>query len=121
MENNNKNKNRIEEKQKKGRFSYSLLTIVLIVCIIELSVSAMNNINKNINFSSKIKGLEDKKNEEYIKNVQLKSEIENFDSEMTLESIARNNLKMAEKDEVLIIINRPKSKTNENINVNNKK
>ena len=33
---------------------------------------------------------------------------------MTLESIARNNLKMAEKDEVLIIINRPKSKTVEN-------
>ena len=41
--------------------------------------------------------------------LQLKSEIENFNSELTLESIGRNKLKMAGEDEVLVIINKPKT------------
>ena len=101
--NNNFNKDK-----KKKKIQYSLLTIVLIICIIELFVSSMQNINKNINFVSKIKGLENKRDEEYDKNRQLKSEIENFNSEQILESIARNNLKMAGQNEILIIINKPK-------------
>ena len=80
----------------------------MLICIIELTVSAVNNINKNIKFASKIKGLEEKRAEELNKNEQLKSEIENFNSDATLESIARNNLKMAGKNEILLIINKPK-------------
>ncbi len=123
MQNNELNQN-IQNKQpkkEKKRLKYSLLTFVLIICIIELAVSAINNINKNINFASKIRGLENKRNEELDKNKQLKSEIENFNSETTLESIARNNLKMAGKNEILIIINKPKENTQEETNVNNKK
>jgi hypothetical protein len=41
------------------------------------------------------------------RNKHLKSEIKNFSSMYKVESIARNNLKMAAKDEVLIIINQP--------------
>lgn len=92
----------------KKKIKYSLLTFVLLICIIELTVSAINNINKNISFVSKIKGLENKRNEELNKNKQLKSDIENFNSEATLEAMARNNLKMAGKNEVLIIVNEPK-------------
>ncbi len=106
--------------QEKKKFHYSLLTLVLLVCIIELTVSALSNINKNINFVSKIKGLENKRNEELDKNKQLKSDIENFNSETTFESIVRNNLKMAGKNEILIIINKPDDTLVENINVNNK-
>lgn len=114
--NNNFNKDK-----KKKKIQYSLLTIVLIICIIELFVSSMQNINKNINFVSKIKGLENKRDEEYDKNRQLKSEIENFNSEQILESIARNNLKMAGQNEILIIINKPKTIDNEEeLKVNNK-
>ncbi len=102
-----KNNNKVEQKHKK-KIHYSLLTFVLLICIVELAVSAVNNINKNINFASKIRGLEEKRNEELNKNKQLKSEIENFNSETTLESIARNNLKMAEENEILLIINKPK-------------
>ncbi len=108
----------IEKRQMKVK--YSLLTFVLIVCIIELFFSSVQNINKNINFVSKIKGLETKRNEEADKNKQLKSEIENFNSEMILESIARNNLKMAEKNEILIIINKPEENQLEETQVNNK-
>ncbi len=107
QENPNKNLNNNQQPKEKKKFRYSLLTFVLLICIIELSVSALNNINKNISFVSKIKGLENKRNEELDKNKQLKSDIENFNSEATLEAMARNNLKMAGKNEVLIIINEP--------------
>lgn len=94
-------------KKKKFKLHYSMLTIVLLICIIELVVSNVQNISKNIHYSAKIKGLEKKRNEELSRNKQLKSEIENYNSQATLESIARNNLKMAGKDEILIIINKP--------------
>ncbi|MBQ9244802.1 septum formation initiator family protein [bacterium] len=112
-DNNINNKNANSEHKGKKKIKYSLLTFVLIICIIELSVSAFNNINKNINFVSKIKGLENKRNEELDKNKQLKSDLENFNSEATLEAIARNNLKMAGKNEVLIIMNEPKQEPEE--------
>ena len=106
--------------KRKKKF-FTLLTCVLLVCIIELVVSTINNTNKSIHFSSKIKGLEEKRNEELVKNKQLKSELENFNSEVNLESIARNNLKMAGENEILIIINKPTEKQLLEVNVNNKK
>lgn len=115
------NKQKTAQKEKK-KMKYSMLTFVLLICIIELTVSAVQNINKNINFSSKIKGLEEKRDEELHKNQQLKSDIANFNSEITLESIARNNLKMAGKDEILIIINKPEKHTDKQIvNAGNRK
>ena len=93
---------------------------MLIICIIELTVSAIQNINKNITFISKIKGLEEKRDEELIRNKQLKSEIENFNSKTNLESIARNNLKMAGEKEILLIINKPTEEQIEEANSNNK-
>lgn len=116
----NKKNNNIAP-QSGGKSKFSLLTYVLIICIIELTFGAIQNINKNINFSAKIKGLENKRNEELGRNMQLKSEIENFNSDVILESIARNNLKMAGEDEVLIIINKPEENQGEIINAVNKK
>ncbi len=110
MQNINKNNNISGQKGKK-KMNFTWLSIVLLICIIELTVSAISNINKNISFVSKIKGLENKRDEEMDRNKQLKSELENFNSEVTLESIARNNLKMAEKNEILIIMNEPKEET----------
>lgn len=104
---NIKTEKNIVQKNKSKKIKLSLLTIVLIICIIELLFGSAQNINKIISYKSKIKGLENKRNEELRKNKQLKSEVKNFDSEMTLEAIARNNLKMAGEDEVLIIINKP--------------
>ena len=100
-------------KKKKFKLHYSMLTIVLLICIIELVVSNVQNISKNIHYSAKIKGLEKKRNEELSINKQLKSEIENYNSQATLESIARNNLKMSSEDEVLVIINTPKEEDKE--------
>ncbi|MCD7779778.1 MAG: hypothetical protein LUH05_03815 [Candidatus Gastranaerophilales bacterium] len=123
MQNNEfkKDNNNLQDIPKeKKKLHYSLLTVVLLLCIIRLAVSAFDNINKNINFISKIKGLENKRNEELDKNKQLKSDIENFNSETTFESIVRNNLKMAGENEILIIINKPEENPVEDIKVNNK-
>lgn len=43
------------------------------------------------------------------KNQDLKQNIKFFSSTSSLESIARNNLKMADEDEVLVIINQPQN------------
>jgi cell division protein FtsL len=119
-ENNLQNLQHKENHKSQKRVKYSLLTFVLIICIIELLVSNVNNINKNVNFISKIHGLEHKRNEEMDKNQQLKSEIANFNSEITLESIARNNLKMAGKNEILIIINKPDEQKDKELKVSHK-
>ena len=101
---------------------YSLLTFVLIICIVELGISAFHNINKNLHYSSKIRGLENKRSEEMAKNEQLKSQIKNFDSEAILESITRNNLKMAGENEILVIIHKPQESEDEkDVNENNLK
>ena len=103
---------------------YTLLTFVLIICIVQLTISNIQNINKNIKFSGKIRSLKEKKAEELAKNQRLKSDLENYNSEEILESIARNNLKMAGKDEILIIINKeeePKEEEKKTSFFNNKK
>ena len=104
--------NKQDEKNVKAKkkTKYTLLTFVLIICIIQLTISNIQNINKNIKFSGKIKSLKEKKEEELAKNQRLKSDLENFNSDEILESIARNNLKMAGKDEILIIINKEEEK-----------
>lgn len=103
-------------KSKGSKIKFSLLTLMLIICIIELSFGIVQNINKIISHKPKVKELENKRNEELRRNKRLKSEVKNFDSEMTLEAIARNNLKMAGEDEVLIIINKPLKQEETNLN-----
>ena len=122
---------RAEEKLKKKRKSavksagdtempskkrYSILTFVLLICIAELSVSAAGNINKNLHFISKIKGLENKLDEEKARNEELQAQIKNFDSKTILESITRNSLKMAGQNEILVIIHKPRDYADEQIN-----
>jgi len=118
MNRSSQNRSKIKSKTKKdapqviertAKKHYSLLTFVLLICIAELAISSMNNINKNISFLSKIKWLENKRSEEQEKNEKLQNQIDNFDSPAALESITRNSLKMAGKNEVLVIIHKPKN------------
>ncbi len=111
----------IENSRQKKRYShkYSLLTFVLLICILELSFGVVQNINKSFNFKSKIKGLENKRNEELDRNKQLKSDIANYNSIKSMESIARNSLKMASEDEILIMIKKPAAEDQSEVMVNN--
>lgn len=97
---NNKRKNKI-------RFYYSFLTIVLLICLVQIGFSAFNNITKSISYHGKIKKMKALNQQAYAENQRLKEELEDFSSMKSLEAIARNNLKMAGADEVLVIINKP--------------
>lgn len=72
-----------------------------------MGASAFQNITKSISYHGKIKKMKVLNQQAYMENQKLKEELEDFSSLKSLEAIARNNLKMAGKDEVLVIINKP--------------
>ena len=110
-------KSRVQKQQKKKirkiRFYHSFLTIVLLLCVVQISYSALLNLAKIVVYQTKIIKAQELKTQAETRNKQLKSEIQNFSSMYKVESIARNNLKMAAKDEVLIIINQPQEEARE--------
>ena len=100
-------------KVKKG-FYYSFLTIVLLFCLVQIGLGAILNISKTISYKSKINTLEKVRDEAELRNKDLKQDIKLFSTNSSLEEIARNNLKMAGENEVLVIINKNEPKnTNE--------
>ncbi len=108
-------KTRIQKQQKKKirkiKFYHSFLTIVLLLCVIQIGYSALLNLAKIVVYQTKIIKAQELHAQAQNRNKYLKSEIKNFNSMNKVESIARNNLKMAAKDEVLIIINQPAQET----------
>ncbi len=93
-----------KDRVKKG-FYYSFLTIVLLFCVVQVGFGAILNISKTISYKSKINTLEKVRDEAESRNQDLKQSIKQFSNTDSLEEIARNNLKMAGENEVLVIIN----------------
>lgn len=110
-------KSRVQKQQKKKirkiRFYHSFLTIVLLLCVAQIGYSALLNLAKIVVYQTKIIKAQELHSQAINRNNFLKGEIKNFSSMHKVESIARNNLKMAAKDEVLIIINQPAPVVNE--------
>lgn len=100
-----KTKTKNKQRKTKIRVYYSLLTIVLLICLAQIGFSAILNISKTISYQTKINTMKKTKYLAEKRNEKLKQEIKNFSSASSLEAIARNNLKMAGQDEVLVIIN----------------
>ena len=84
---------------------YSFLTIVLLIFLVQIGFSAILNISKTISYQTKIVQIKKIRDDAEKKNKKLKLEIKDFSKTQSLEAIARNNLKMAGEDEVLILIN----------------
>lgn len=101
----NKTKTKNKQRKTKIRVYYSLLTIVLLICLAQVGVSAVLNILKTISYQTKINTMNSTKYQATKRNENLKEEIKNFSSASSFEAIARDNLKMAGEDEVLVIIN----------------
>ncbi|MGN0018400.1 MAG: septum formation initiator family protein [Candidatus Gastranaerophilaceae bacterium] len=89
----------------KSNVYYSFLTIVLLICLVQLTYSALLNITKTVSYHNKIIQIRKIRDDAEKKNKKLKQEIKEFSTTASLEAIARNNLKMAGEDEVLILIN----------------
>src|SRR5574344_976458 len=109
-----KTKSKNKQRKNKIRVYYSLLTIVLLVCVAQIGFSAIFNISKTISYQTKINTMKKTKDQAERRNKKLKQDIKNFSSASSLEAIARNNLKMAGKDEVLVIINTANEAKNKN-------
>ena len=99
-------KSKNNKKKREFKIRYSFLTVVLLACLVHVGVSAFYNISKTINYQVKIRKMDQLKNKAAQDNIRLKEELDNFNSLESLEAIARNNLKMAGEDEVLVIINK---------------
>ena len=99
------NQNSNVKKNHKTGFYYSFLTLVLLFCLIQIGFGAILNISKTISYRAKISTLSKIRDNAENQNQELKEDIKLFSSTSSLEGIARNNLKMAGEDEVLILIN----------------
>ncbi len=102
-------RNMTEAEKKKSRktgFYYSFLTVVLVFCFLQIGYGAILNISKIVSYQGKMHTLEKVLEQTKLRNEDLKAERKMITSDNSLEGIARNNLKMAGKDEVLIIINK---------------
>lgn len=102
----NKPMNDREKARRKIGFYYSFLTIVLLFCLIQIGYGAILNISKIVSYKAKAVTLENLLKQTQARNEDLKAEKKMVTSDNSLEGIARNNLKMAGHDEVLIIINK---------------
>lgn len=101
----NDKKKRKKHSRKTG-FYYSFFTIVLIFCLIQIGYGAILNVGKIISYRGKMATLENLLKKAQMRNEDLQAEKKVITSDNSLEGIARNNLKMAGEDEVLIIINK---------------
>ena len=101
--------------------AYSALTVILLVFIVQAGFSMILNIVRNIDYCNKLQIINREYKEAQKKNKNLQYELQSYNTAKSLEAIARNNLKMAAKDEVLIIINQPnKEEDEQSSNENNK-
>lgn len=102
---------KVKDKSKKHKrkivVCYSFLTFVLLFCLVQVGVSVILNTSKTIAYHGKIKTMNKVRDEAEQRNKDLKSDIKLFSKSSSLEEIARNNLKMAGDNEILVIINNP--------------
>ena len=101
-----KEKRKRRKNSRKTGFYYSFFTVVLIFCLIQIGYGAILNVGKIISYQGKMYTLENLLKKAQARNEDLKTEKKVVTSDNSLEGIARNNLKMASEDEVLIIINK---------------
>lgn len=103
---------KVKSKKNKTGFYYSFLTLVLLFCLIQIGFGAILNISKTISYRAKISTLTKIRDSAEHRNQDLKQDIKLFSATSSLEGIARNNLKMAGEDEVLVLINQPQPTEN---------
>lgn len=106
------NKERLAKRKKRKRMHYGakfccpFFTFILIFCLLQIGYGAVLNVGKIFAYQGKQATLEDLLKKAQLRNKDLKAQKKVITSDNSLEGIARNNLKMAGQDEVLIIINK---------------
>ncbi len=91
----------------KERIYYVLLFAVMCVCLFQLVFGTGVNITRLIALDRQIHQLKALNKGASQKNYQLKEELKTYSSYSGIEELARNNLKMVGKNEVLVLIRKP--------------
>lgn len=94
------------------RVYYFILAVVLSVCLLQFLYGSLYNFTRYIVLNKQIDKLEKLNKHSIKKNKELKSQLKIYTTYKGIEELARNNLKMVGKDEVLVLIknNRPSKK-----------
>ena len=100
----------VKRVNRKTGFYYSFLTVVLVFCLIQIGYGAILNVTKIISYQGKTLTLQNLLKKAQLRNNDLKAEQKMITVDNSLEGIARNNLKMAGADEILVIINKRNEK-----------
>lgn len=88
----------------KKRTYYFIITIVLCLCLVQFMYSTVFNFTKYVVLNKQIDQLEELNRSAIKHNKKLKNQLEVYSSYKGIEELARNNLKMVGKNEVLVLI-----------------
>lgn len=88
----------------KERVYHLLLSFIMTICIIQLLCGTGINITRYITLNKQINELRELNQNATKKNIQLREQFKIYSSYTGIEELARNNLKMVGKDEVLVLV-----------------
>ncbi|HSA06776.1 MAG TPA: septum formation initiator family protein [Candidatus Gastranaerophilales bacterium] len=92
----------------KKRTYYFFLGIVLFICLLQFLGGSIYNFTRYIVLNKQLDELEELNKKSLETNHNLKNQLQVYSSYKGIEELARNNLKMVGKDEVLVLIkNKP--------------
>ncbi|OGI02626.1 MAG: hypothetical protein A2Y25_03030 [Candidatus Melainabacteria bacterium GWF2_37_15] len=88
----------------KRRVYYFFLALILFVCLLQFLCGSLYNFTRYIVLNNQINTLQQLNESAQKKNQQLKTQLKVYSSYKGIEELARNNLKLVGKDEVLVLI-----------------
>ncbi|MFH0702259.1 MAG: septum formation initiator family protein [bacterium] len=103
MQNNSISKKKTNKIYRK-RIYYLFLTFILMICLFQVLRGVYLNIAKYFVLNKQLNKLENLNLAVIEKNKNLKIQLKNYTSSKGIEALARDNLHMVGKDEVLVII-----------------
>lgn len=112
----------IKSQQKKvyrRKLSYVVLTVVLFLCLMQFLYSIAYNFTRFIVLNGQIDRLESLHKASNERNNDLRAQLKVYSSYKGIEELARNNLKMVGKDEVLVLIRNASSELKPNNELRN--
>jgi cell division protein FtsB len=91
----------------KERIYHIFLSFIMLVCFLQLICGTGINITRFVTLNKQIHELRELNQDATKKNIQLREQLKIYSSYSGIEELARNNLKMVGKDEVLVLIKKP--------------
>lgn len=96
----------------KERVYHMILSFIMGICFLQLLCGTGINITRFITLNKQLHELRELNQDATQKNIQLKEQLKIYSSYSGIEELARNNLKMVGKDEILVLIRKQPASVN---------